>query len=83
MNLTVFWSLLLSLFKLLTNVFAMTINLDRESLETPVWIMSKAGDRMPVFENKNKSGSNYNYLSDDVQPFINWNGVLKMVNKYL
>lgn len=81
MDLAIFWLLLLLSFKLPSCVFTLTINLDRVSLETPIWIMpkaDKAGDRMRI--SKNRSGPNYSYLSDSIQPFINWNGVLKMVN---
>lgn len=80
MNLKIFCFPLLLLLKLSIGVFTYsiykTINTERANLGTPIWVLSRAGDRMP---NKNYSKQPVFESFDKIQPFINWNGVVKMV----
>lgn len=51
----------------------MSVTVDVETFGAPIWIMAKTNDQRPK-ENDSET-------FDKIQPFINWNGVLKMVKK--
>lgn len=73
MNSVIFWLQLTFLTNLLAKVFTVSVTIDMDTYGTPMWIMTNTSDRRP----KESDGGNFN----EVQPFINWNGVLKMVKK--
>jgi len=79
-KMTIFWPSLLLLSGLPADVFTRPINIDRDHLEKPMWIMSKAGDHMPNDNNSAPCHDSFDDNNNKIHPFINWNGVLKMVN---
>lgn len=74
MNFIILWTILNLLLGLPIDVYSRTIYIDRCHLGTPMWVLSRAGDHVP-----NNIYSELSNNFNQIRPFINWDGVVKMV----